>query len=57
MWKQRAEGVWYKRGDKNTKYYHAYANQRMKKNFIKCISFDTNQICEMKEVIDEAFRA
>jgi hypothetical protein len=27
-WKQRAKQNWYKNGDQNTQYFHAWANQR-----------------------------
>lgn len=36
-WKQRAKKHWYKHGDRNTKYFHAYTNQQQKNNFIKRI--------------------
>lgn len=33
-WKQRVKRNWYN-GDQNTKCFHAFVNQRHKKNFIK----------------------
>jgi hypothetical protein len=33
-WKQRAKINWLKYGDRNTKFYHACANQRKKSNQI-----------------------
>lgn len=41
-WKQRAKRTWYRCGDKNTKFFHTYANQRRKKNLIKSISTESN---------------
>lgn len=31
-WKQRTKRTWFLHGDKNTKYFHAYASQKRKKN-------------------------
>lgn len=36
-WKQRVKVNWYQLGDKNTKFFHNYANQRMKHNRIHMI--------------------
>lgn len=36
-WKQRAKKHWLKNGDKNTKFFHACANQKRKKNIIKSV--------------------
>ncbi|XP_042992297.1 uncharacterized protein LOC122318763 [Carya illinoinensis] len=36
-WRQRAKVDWYKLGDRNTQFFHSYANQRRKKNSIKQI--------------------
>jgi hypothetical protein len=33
-WRQRAKENWLKNGNQNTKYFHAYASQRSKKNDI-----------------------
>jgi hypothetical protein len=33
-WKQRAKQSWYQGGDRNTKYFHTWANQRRKTNSI-----------------------
>ncbi|KAF5458995.1 hypothetical protein F2P56_022987 [Juglans regia] len=36
-WRQRAKCNWYNLGDKNTKFFHACASQRKKKNSIKSV--------------------
>jgi hypothetical protein len=36
-WKQRAKQNWYKHGDRNTKYFHAWENQWRRKNRIESI--------------------
>lgn len=41
---------------KNIKYFHTCANQRKKKNTIKCIIKKSNQIYEKEDDIKEAFR-
>lgn len=42
QWKQRAKRNWYAHGDRNTKFFHACATQRRKKNFILKISTTPN---------------
>lgn len=55
-WKQRAKRNWFKEGDKNTKFFHAWAIQRWKKNFIHQIKDDEGMSWNQQDEIGEAFR-
>ncbi|KAF5472200.1 hypothetical protein F2P56_008937 [Juglans regia] len=55
-WKQRAKRNWYALGDRNTKYFHACANQRRQKNIIKQIEDEQGRICKDQEGIEGAFK-
>ncbi|XP_035547413.1 uncharacterized protein LOC118348929 [Juglans regia] len=54
-WKQRANSHWLQQGDRNTKYFHACATQRRKKNTIVEIENAQGQLMKEKADIDEAF--
>jgi hypothetical protein len=54
-WKQRANINWYKNGDRNTKFFHAFANHRRKKNFISKVRDKNGSLCVTKDSIEEAF--
>ncbi|GMI67469.1 hypothetical protein HRI_000416200 [Hibiscus trionum] len=41
MWRQKARCYWVSDGDRNTKYYHAIANGRRKRNSILCLKDDS----------------
>ncbi|XP_071721889.1 uncharacterized protein [Rutidosis leptorrhynchoides] len=47
MWNQRAKVSWFTEGDRNTKYFHSFAAQRRKNNFIAGL-FDGNEIWRSK---------
>lgn len=53
-WRQRAKCNWYKLEEKNTKFFHACASQRNKKNSIKSM-VDSDQL-ESVDPIVEAFQ-
>jgi hypothetical protein len=54
-WKQRAKVDWLKQGDRNTKFYHACANQRRSKNRIQKIIDEEGSTWESPEEIQTAF--
>ncbi|XP_042988614.1 uncharacterized protein LOC122316144 [Carya illinoinensis] len=55
-WKQRAKTDWYKHGDRNTKYFNACANQRRKRNFIKEVEDESNNMACGYIQVEEIFR-
>ena len=54
MWNQRSRALWIKYGDRNTKFFHATANNRQRKNRIEGIS-DSEGGEEVKDVIFKYF--
>lgn len=56
-WKQRAKKHWYKNGDRNTRFFHACANQRRHKNHIRQIYDKHLQLHVSDESIEGAFRS
>lgn len=55
-WRQRAKTNLYKLGDRNTMYFHAYANQRKRRNQIKEVKNESNKRVSMHKEIEETFR-
>ena len=51
IWRQRSKVHWYGKGDRNTKFFHARASERRKKNSILGIWNDDGIWCESKESI------
>jgi hypothetical protein len=54
-WRQRAKENWLKNGDRNTKYFHACANQRSKKNTICEVLDKDGRLCVNQTDIESAF--
>jgi hypothetical protein len=54
-WKQRAKQNWYRQGDKNTPYFHAWASHRRKVNQIQKIQDDDGRIWEKPDEISKSF--
>lgn len=55
QWKQRAKWNWYHEGDRNTRYFHAWANHRRKINHIGQIRDDQGAEWLQSEEINIAF--
>ncbi|XP_035551737.1 uncharacterized protein LOC118349897 [Juglans regia] len=55
-WKQRAKRNWYKHGDRNTKYFHACAKERRKRNFINEVEDENNRNFIGFQKVEETFR-
>ncbi|XP_059451003.1 uncharacterized protein LOC132181787 [Corylus avellana] len=54
-WKQRARVEWLRNGDKNTRFFHACANQRSKSNSIRRVCDLAGNCMETQEAIGDAF--
>lgn len=55
-WMQRSRITWLKNGNKNTRYFHAYASARTRKNAVTSIQYEGRE-CFNKEEITDAFAA
>ena len=54
-WKQRAKQNWYKEGDQNTQYFHAWANQRRRTNRIQRVQDTTGREWQQPGDVVQAF--
>jgi hypothetical protein len=54
-WKQCAKEEWLRNGDRNTKYYHACASQKRRRNTIEQIQDEEGHLYTETTAIDEAF--
>jgi hypothetical protein len=43
-WKQRAHKVWLTKGDRNTRFFHASAFERRRRNYIKSLKGDSGEV-------------
>jgi hypothetical protein len=55
-WRQRAKVDWLKLGDRNTKFFHACANQRRKANQIRKIKSENGSLFESHRGNRDSFR-
>ena len=54
-WKQRAKQNWYKSGDRNTQYFHAWANQRRRINRIQKVCDTRGREWQHPSEVSQAF--
>jgi hypothetical protein len=54
-WKQRAKEDWLRYGDRNTKYFHACATQKKRRNTVEQIKNEEGEMCLTPEAIEGAF--
>lgn len=54
-WMQRSRVTWLQSGDKNTRYFHAYASARARKNAVEKIQLEDGSECSDKKEIANIF--
>ena len=54
-WKQRIKQNWYKNGDRNTPFFHAWADHRLRVNHISCIVDERGHTWSKKKEIPKVF--
>lgn len=54
-WRQRAKTRWLKEGDNNTKFFHAYATNRKRRNFIQSLKINNNWIYDTDSIKQQFF--
>jgi hypothetical protein len=54
-WKQRPKQHWYLAGDKNTQFFHSWANQRRKLNSIRSITDAEGRVWRRKKEVSKIF--
>ena len=54
-WRQRAKENWLRDGDRNTKYFHACASQRHRKNRVERIVDRLGRTCDTTTTVEQAF--
>jgi len=54
-WKQRSKQNWYRMGDRNTQYFHSWANHRCKVNGIHQICDEEGRVWKKKAEVSSAF--
>lgn len=54
-WKHRAKRNWYKDGDQNTRFFHAWASQRRKNNYISNIKDEAGTSWTTQDEIGDVF--
>jgi hypothetical protein len=54
-WRQRSKQNWYKHGDRNTQFFHAWANYRRKTNTIRSITDGAGRVWKKNEDFSKLF--
>ncbi|KAH9697393.1 reverse transcriptase domain-containing protein [Citrus sinensis] len=52
FWKQRAKSLWLKEGDQNTRYFHALASTRKRKNSFRSLRNNQGEWCSNSDEVD-----